>query len=225
MGILEEISNCVIKGHSNQQSPYPPEMQGQAGVSELVQKALDEYFEVGHILKEGLIRGMDEVGKKFSAGECFVPEMLVSAQAMKAGLKLLEPYLKGEDTKKVGTVIIGTVKGDMHDIGKNLVGMILEGGGFEVIDLGINTPIERFVEKAKEYPNAVIGMSALLTTTISNMKLVVEALRTNGLNNKVIIGGAAVSQKFMEEIKADAYSRDAAKAVPIVKELLGIKAA
>lgn len=222
MGILEEISNCIIKGHANQQSPYPPEMQGQEGVSELVQKALDEDIEVGLILREGLIQGMDEIGKKFSAGECFVPEMLVSAQAMKLGMKVLEPYLKGDETRRVGTVIIGTVKGDMHDIGKNLVGMILEGGGFEVIDLGINTPVEKFVQKAKEHPTAVIGMSALLTTTIGNMKLVVEALRSEGLSNKVIIGGAAVSRKFMEEIKADAYSRDAAKAVALVKELLGV---
>ncbi|HEX2962226.1 MAG TPA: corrinoid protein [Ignavibacteriales bacterium] len=222
MGILEEISNCIIKGHANQQSPYPPEMQGQEGVSELVQKALDEDIEVGLILREGLIQGMDEIGKKFSAGECFVPEMLVSAQAMKLGMKVLEPYLKGDETRKVGTVIIGTVKGDMHDIGKNLVGMILEGGGFEVIDLGINTPVEKFVQKAKEHPTAVIGMSALLTTTIGNMKLVVEALRSEGLSNKVIIGGAAVSRKFMEEIKADAYSRDAAKAVALVRELLGV---
>ncbi|MCU7496655.1 MAG: cobalamin-binding protein [Ignavibacteria bacterium] len=198
-------------------------MQGKDGVIELVEKALAEDIEVGLILKEGLIRGMDEIGRKFSSGECFVPEMLVSAQAMKAGLKHLEPFLKGEEKRKMGTVILGTVKGDMHDIGKNLVGMILEGGGFEVIDLGINTPVDKFVSKAKENPNAVIGMSALLTTTIGNMKLVVEALRSEGLNNKVVIGGAAVSQKFMEEIKADAYSRDAAKAVAIVKELLGIK--
>ncbi|HEX2866945.1 MAG TPA: corrinoid protein [Ignavibacteriales bacterium] len=225
MGILEEISNSIVKGHANIQSPYPPDMQGKKGVTELVQDALNENVEVALILNEGLISGMDEIGQKFSAGECFVPEMLVSAQAMKAGLKLLEPYLKGEGVKKIGTVIIGTVKSDMHDIGKNLVGMILEGGGFEVIDLGTNTPIEKFVRKAKEHPNAVIGMSALLTTTIGNMKLVVEALRAEGLNNKIIIGGAAVSQKFMEEIKADAYSRDAARAVPIVKELLGIKAA
>jgi 5-methyltetrahydrofolate--homocysteine methyltransferase len=223
MGILEDISNSIVKGHVSQQSPYPPEMQGKDGVIELVEKALAEDIEVGLILKEGLIRGMDEIGRKFSSGECFVPEMLVSAQAMKAGLKHLEPFLKGEEKRKMGTVILGTVKGDMHDIGKNLVGMILEGGGFEVIDLGINTPVDKFVSKAKENPNAVIGMSALLTTTIGNMKLVVEALRSEGLNNKVVIGGAAVSQKFMEEIKADAYSRDAAKAVAIVKELLGIK--
>jgi 5-methyltetrahydrofolate--homocysteine methyltransferase len=176
------------------------------------------------ILNESLIAGMEIVGKKFSDGEYFVPDMLLSAQAMKSGMQIIEPLLKSEDSKKIGTVVIGTVKGDMHDIGKNLVRMMLEGGGFEVIDLGINTPPEKFIEAAKKYPDAIIGMSALLTTTMENMRISIEALRANGLNNKVIIGGAAASQKFADEIHADGFTRDAAQSVQLVKRLKGFAA-
>lgn len=222
MNILEDISMNIVKGHINSNSPYPPELKGQPGVRELVQKAVDEKLDISRILKEGLIAGMEEVGNRFSAGQFFVPEMLVSAQAMKSGLKILEPFFTAEQNHKLGIVIIGTVKGDLHDIGKNLVGMILEGGGFNVIDLGINVPPEKFVEKAQEFPEAVIGMSALLTTTVGSMKATVELLRAQGLTNRVIIGGAAVSERFASEIRAEGYTRDAAKAVPLIKSLLNI---
>jgi 5-methyltetrahydrofolate--homocysteine methyltransferase len=195
-------------------------MKGKPGVKELVQQCVDNQIDVEKILKEGLVSAMEIVGQKFSDGEYFVPEMLLSAQAMKGGLQILEPLLKGQNIKKVGTVILGTVAGDMHDIGKNLVGMILEGAGFEVIDLGINTPADKFVQKAQEHPDSIIGLSALLTTTMGQMKVVVDQLRSHNLQNKVIIGGAAVSQKFAEEIGADGYSRDAGKAVPLVKGML-----
>lgn len=224
MSIIDVIKENVIRGHIDINAKYPPDLREKPGVKDLVQKAVDEQISVSKILKEGLIAGMEIVGKKFTEGEYFVPDMLLSAQAMKSGMQILEPLLKGDDNKKLGTVIIGTVKGDMHDIGKNLVRMMLEGGGFEVIDLGINTPPEKFIEKAKEYPRAIIGMSALLTTTMENMRTSIKALRDNGLENKVIIGGAATSQKFADEINADGFTRDAAQSVQLVKKLMGIAA-
>jgi 5-methyltetrahydrofolate--homocysteine methyltransferase len=224
MSIIDAIKENVIRGHIDINAKYPPDLREKPGVKDLVQKAVDEQISVSKILKEGLIAGMEIVGKKFTDGEYFVPDMLLSAQAMKSGMQILEPLLKGDDNEKLGTVIIGTVKGDMHDIGKNLVRMMLEGGGFEVIDLGINTPPEKFIEKAKEYPLAIIGMSALLTTTMENMRTSIKALRDNGLNNKVIIGGAATSQKFADDIKADGFTRDAAQSVQLVKKLIGIAA-
>ncbi len=223
MELLEQIKESVIKGHVDISSSYPPDLRGKPGVKDLVQEALDKNISVSKILNEALITAMSVVGKKFSDGEYFVPDMLLSAQSMKGGMQLIEPFLKAEKTKKIGTIILGTVKGDMHDIGKNLVGMMLEGGGFEVIDLGINTPEEVFVEKAKLYPNAVIGMSALLTTTMQNMRVTLRALRDNGLDNKVIIGGAAISQRFADEIEADGYTRDASNSVQLVKELMGLE--
>jgi 5-methyltetrahydrofolate--homocysteine methyltransferase len=222
MEIIDLLNHAVISGHTDATSTYPPEMTGQPGVIELVQQALDQRIDVSHIINEGLISAMEIVGNKFSEGEYFVPEMLLSAKSMKAGMKLLEPLLVGDQAKKIGTVILGTVKGDMHDIGKNLVGMLLEGGGFQVIDLGIDTPVEKFVETASKHKDAIIGMSALLTTTMENMKKTIMALRSAGLKNKVIIGGAAISEKFASEISADGFSRDAATAVPLAKKLSGI---
>ena len=221
MNIIDEIKENVIKGHIDSNSKYPPELLGKPGVKELVQKAIEEVVPVSQILNKSLIAGMELVGKKFSDGEYFLPDMLLSAQAMKSGMQIIEPLLKGNETKKNGLVILGTVKGDMHDIGKNLVRIMLEGGGFEVIDLGINTPPEKFIETAKKYPDAIIGMSALLTTTMENMRVSIEALRDNGLNNKVIIGGAAASQKFADEIHADGFTKDAAQSVQLVKRLIG----
>ncbi|HSP88713.1 MAG TPA: corrinoid protein [Ignavibacteriaceae bacterium] len=220
MNLLEKIKECVVKGHTDANSQYPLEMKSLPGVKELIENALQEKTDVSLILRESLIAGMEAVGKKYSDGEYFVPEMLLSAQTMKTGLKILEPYLLKEKIGQSGTVILGTVKGDMHDIGKNLVGMMLEGGGFKVIDLGINTPLEKFIEKAKEYPDAVLGMSALLSTTMENMKLVIDRLKYEKLTNKVIIGGAAVSENFAREIKADGYAKDAALVVPLVRSIL-----
>ena len=224
MNLIEVIKENVIRGHTDSNAKYPPDLAGKPGVKDLVQNAIDEMIPASQILNESLIAGMEIVGSKFSAGEYFVPDMLLSAQAMKSGMQIIEPLLKSEDSKKIGTVVIGTVKGDMHDIGKNLVRMMLEGGGFEVIDLGINTPPEKFIEAAKKYPDAIIGMSALLTTTMENMRISIEALRANGLNNKVIIGGAAASQKFADEIHADGFTRDAAQSVQLVKRLIGLAA-
>ena len=224
VGVLEEITEAVVRGHVNAQSNYPPDLAGKAGVSEGVEEALRQQIEPGKIIQESLIPGMDIVGQRFKNGEYFLPDMLMSAQSMKAGMKFLEPLLKSGEIKLLGTVILGTVKGDMHDIGKNLVGIMLEGGGFEVIDLGADVSHEQFIAAAREHPDAVVGLSALLTTTRENMRLIVESLQANGLQNKVIIGGAAVDKAFTKDIRADGFTRNAANAVPMVKELLGIDA-
>ncbi|UCD38475.1 MAG: corrinoid protein [Fidelibacterota bacterium] len=222
MGILTEIKDAVVRGRVDIKSPYPPEMAGKPGVVELVEQALEEKMDISMVLKEGLVSGMEVVGDKFSSGEYFLPDMLMSAQAMKAGMSILDPHLRGKSIQKLGKVVIGTVKGDMHDIGKNLVAVILEGGGFEVIDLGIDVSAEAFLSNAEEHPGSVIGMSALLTTTRESMRASVELLREKGLSNKIIVGGAVVTQAFADEIGADAFTKDAAKAVPLVKGLLGI---
>lgn len=220
MDIIQEINQNVVIGNSSRDSKYPPDSEGKDGVEELVNRALKEGIPVSEILKKGLIDAMEIVGAKFSAGDYFVPEMLFSAKAMKAGMALIEPLLKAEGKEKYGVVVLGTVLGDMHDIGKNLAALFLEGSGFEVIDLGINTPVEKFVDACKLHPSAVVGMSALLTTTMENMRVTINGLRAANLDNKVIIGGAAVSQKFADEIGADGYAHDAAQSAPLVKDLL-----
>lgn len=220
MSTLDTIKNCVIRGHMDAQAKYPPDMAGQPGVKELVEQALAEKIQPQAIVRDALIPGMDIVGEKFSRGEYFVPEMLMSAKAMKTGLGRLRPLLVGDQAMKMGKVIIGTVQGDMHDIGKNLVAMMLEGAGFEVIDLGINTPPDKFVEAMKAHPDAIIGMSALLTITMEKMRTTMDALRENGFKNKVMIGGAPVTADFAREIGADAYAPDAAEAVAVAKSLI-----
>jgi 5-methyltetrahydrofolate--homocysteine methyltransferase len=187
-----------------------------------VKKALEEGIEPTLILNEGLIKAMDEVGKRFESGEFFVPEMLIAARAMKTGVALLGPRLIDSGVKPIGRVVIGTVAGDLHDIGKNLVGLMLEGAGFEVIDVGTDVSSERFVEAVrKENPN-LLGLSALLTTTMSGMTEVISKLIQNNLRDKVkvFIGGAPVTQAFADQIGADAYADDAAAASRKAKELL-----
>jgi 5-methyltetrahydrofolate--homocysteine methyltransferase len=222
MWLLDEIKENVVRGHININSNYPPDLKGTSGVEELVERALKENLDVNKILHNGLINGMQVVGEKFSNGEYFVPEMLFSAKAMKSGLKLLRPHLVDQNISTLGTIIIGTVEGDMHDIGKNLVGMMLEGGGFEVIDLGVNTPAEKFISAAEEYPDALIGMSALLTITMEKMRDVIESFRSRRINNKIFIGGAPVTERYAEEIGADGYAPDASRAVQKARQLLNI---
>ena len=223
MSLVQEIKELVIKGHIHTQSKYPSDLEGKPGVEETVRQAIEQKMEIATILRQGLIAGMDVVGEKFSKGEYFVPEMLFSAKAMKAGLAILRPHMSDKETLTVGKVIIGTVQGDMHDIGKNLVGMMLEGAGFEVIDMGINTSPEKFLEAAQQHPGAIVGMSALLTITMEKMKDVVDLLKSKGSRNKVMIGGAPVTQNFASQIGADGYAPDASRAVMKAKELLGIK--
>ena len=192
-------------------------------VAELVQQALDEGLPVEEILADALIAGMDEVGADFKAGDLFVPEVLVAARAMSAGMNVLRPLLAESNVSSAGKYVIGTVKGDLHDIGKNLVKMMIEGAGFETVDLGIDVEPEAFVEAVREHRPNLVGMSALLTTTMVNMKTTIEALEEAGLREglKIMVGGAPVTEAFAKEIGADAYAPDAASAVDVARSLAG----
>ncbi len=186
-----------------------------AEVEAKVKEALDERIPAAEILNQGLIAAMSEVGKQFEIGRIYVPEMLIAARAMQTGLAILKPHLVENGIKATGRVVVGTVKGDLHDIGKNLVAMMLEGAGFEVIDLGTNVSPEKFVAAVQDHRPNIICMSALLTTTMKNMNLTVKALQESGVreNVKVLVGGAPVTQTFAEEIGADGYAPDASRAV------------
>ena len=190
-------------------------------VAELVQKGLDQGLEATEILQGGLIAGMDEVGKDFKAGDLFVPEVLIAARAMHAGMGILRPLLAESDAPSAGKYLIGTVKGDLHDIGKNLVKMMLEGAGFETVDLGTDVEPQAFVDAVREHKPNLIGMSALLTTTMVKMKATIEALEEAGLREqvKIMVGGAPVTEAFAREIGADAYAPDAASAVDVARSL------
>ena len=192
-------------------------------VAALVQQALDEGKGPGEVLTGGLVVGMDAVGRDFKAGELFVPEVLIAARAMHAGMDILKPLLAESDVPSAGKYIVGTVKGDLHDIGKNLVRMMIEGGGFEVVDLGVDVSPEGFVAAVRENEPDILGMSALLTTTMTNMKGVIEALEEAGLRDsvKVMIGGAPVTDAYAQEIGADGYAPDAATAVDVARALMG----
>ena len=192
-------------------------------VAELVQKALDQGMEPQEILAGGLIAGMDVVGKDFKAGDLFVPEVLIAARAMHAGMGILRPLLAEGDVPSTGKYIIGTVAGDLHDIGKNLVKMMLEGAGFETVDLGTDVQPDVFVDAVREHQPTIVGMSALLTTTMVKMKATIEALEEAGLRDKikVMVGGAPVTAAFAEEIGADAYAPDAASAVDVARSMVG----
>ncbi|HEY3425803.1 MAG TPA: corrinoid protein [Negativicutes bacterium] len=186
----------------------------------LVKKEIAKGTDVANILNQGLIGAMDEVGRQFTAGDLFVPEMLMAAQTMKAGLDELKPYLAKGDTGTKGRVIIGTVKGDLHDIGKNLVAMMMEGSGFEVFDIGMDVDSETFLAAAQEKNAGIIAMSALLTTTMPAMEAVIKAIQAKGLKFKTIIGGAPVTPAFAQQIGADAYCEDAPAAVEAARKLL-----
>ena len=189
---------------------------------EKVQAALNSNLEPSEILNTGMIAAMAEVGERFEKGEYFVPEMLIAARAMQQGLSILKPHLQDSDLISKGKVVIGTVKGDLHDIGKNLVGMMLEGAGFDLLDLGTDVPTEQFVEVVREHGADIVAMSALLTTTMPQMKTVIGALDKAGLRNrvKVIVGGAPVTESYAQEIGADGYASDASRAVKVIKSLL-----
>lgn len=202
---IKEIANGVISG----KLPV---------VKELVQAAIDQGIPAEQILQEGLLAGMAVIGDRFKRNEIYVPNVLLAARAMKAGTELIKPLLVQAGVKPLATVVIGTVKGDLHDIGKNLVGMMMEGAGFKVVDAGIDVSAEKFVALAKENQAKVVGISALLTTTMLNMKNIVEAVHAEGL--KVMIGGAPVTKGFADEIGADGYSADAASAAELAKILV-----
>jgi 5-methyltetrahydrofolate--homocysteine methyltransferase len=191
-------------------------------VSALTRKGIEEGIPPKEILNKGLIGGMDIVGEKYKSHEIFLPQVLLAAKAMYAGMDLLKPLFIKEEMPNLGKVVVGSVQGDLHDIGKNLVGIMLKGAGFEVVDLGNNVPPEKFVETAKKEKATIIGMSALLTTTMPVMKITVDLLKEEGLGDKIktIIGGAPVTEEFARRIGADAYGYDSTKAVECVKELV-----
>ncbi|NLK68285.1 MAG: cobalamin-binding protein [Clostridiaceae bacterium] len=208
MDLLREISENLQKGRAKD-------------VKELVQKAIDEGIDVNKILEEGLLHGMDIIGAKFKNNEVYVPDVLIAARAMNIGTELLKPLLVSSGVKAKGKVIIGTVKGDLHDIGKNLVRMMMEGKGLEVIDLGVDVPAEKFVESAISNDVDIIACSALLTTTMTEMKNIVEKVKQSDLSDKVkiMIGGAPVTDSFRESIGADLYADDAASAADAALEV------
>jgi 5-methyltetrahydrofolate--homocysteine methyltransferase len=208
--ILEKIASNLYDGEDDT-------------VAELVQKALDQEIAPEEILSGGLIAGMDQVGVDFKAGDLFVPEVLIAARAMHAGMDVLRPLLAESDVRGLGKFVIGTVKGDLHDIGKNLVKMMLEGAGFETIDLGTDASPDDFVAAVREHQPKLVGMSALLTTTMVNMKATIEALEEAGLRGSIhiLIGGAPVTEAFAQDIGADAYAPDAATAVDKARKLVG----
>ncbi|MBI5722351.1 MAG: corrinoid protein [Planctomycetes bacterium] len=208
MANLQALSEALIKGDRNK-------------VAELTKAAIAEKVAPREILENGLIAGMNVVGKRFKANEIYVPEVLIAARAMHAALAILKPSLEAAGVKPLATVVLGTVKGDLHDIGKNLVSMMLTGGGLKVVDVGTDAPPQKFVDACKKEAAAVCAMSALLTTTMPYMKDVVQALKDSGVKVKTIIGGAPVTQAYAKEIGADGYAPDAASAVDVVKQLLG----
>ncbi len=192
-------------------------------VKTMVNDAIAENISAETIMNEGLVTGMLELGEMFKNNEVYVPEVLIAARAMKAGMEIIKPLLLADNVEMLGTVAIGTVKGDLHDIGKNLVAMMLEGAGFNVIDLGVDVTPEQYVECVKNNNVQVVGMSALLTTTMTSMKEIIDALKDAGLRDqvKVIIGGAPITQEYADEIGADGFSVDAASATELAKKLLG----
>jgi 5-methyltetrahydrofolate--homocysteine methyltransferase len=203
---LEKIVECVLGAEMDK-------------VESLVKEGLAEGTDPSVLLKEGLIKGMDVIGEQFENGDLFLPEMLAAAMTMKAGVEILKPHLAGGDSKAAGIVVIGTVQGDIHDIGKNLVAMMLDGAGFEVADVGIDVPPEDFVKAVEEKKPQVVGLSALLTNTMPAVKMTIDALQEAGLRDqvKIMIGGAPVTQEFADEVGADGYASDAAGAVNIAR--------
>lgn len=194
-------------------------------VAEEVEEALGRGLTPYAVLTEGLVKGMQVVGVDFRDGIIFVPEVLMAAKAMKSGMAILRPLLAETGAPKVGKMVIGTVKGDIHDIGKNLVSMMMEGAGLEVVDLGINTPVEKYLAAIEEHKPDILGMSALLTTTMPYMKVVIDALKEKGIRSEIIVlvGGAPLNDAFAEEIQADAYCKDAAVAVDTAKKFLALR--
>ncbi len=206
MGYLDQIKDAIINGKYK-------EIEGM--VSQLIKDGVD----LKQLIDEGMIAAMDVVGEKFANSEIFVPEMLVSAVTMQKGLDLVKPLLKGEETEPRGTIVMCTVKGDIHDIGKNLVNMMLEGAGFKIIDLGVDLSVDQLIERVTEIQPDILGLSALLTTSMPQMKKVIEALDDQGLRKtiKVMVGGAPVDKKFADAINADGYGADAAEAVKLAR--------
>ena len=218
--ILDQIALCVENGKINQKSPYPPSMKGQLGADELTLQALEEGVAPADVLSKGLIVGMGRIGVKFRENKVFVPQVLMSAKAMSGAMAHLKKYFMDGSVKRKGKLIIGTVEGDLHDIGKNLVSMIAEGNGYEVIDLGVDVPAEKFIEAIKVNPGAFVGMSALLTTTMANMEKINKQIKSEFPEVITCVGGAPLNNEFAQKIGADYYTDEPQALVEILDKLV-----
>jgi 5-methyltetrahydrofolate--homocysteine methyltransferase len=206
--LLSQLAICIERGKADINSPYPPDLRGQEGANELTLKALQSGISANDILKEALMVGMRRVGDKFSKGQAFIPDLLIAAKAMKASMQHLKPYFESGEALHKGTFVLGTVKGDLHDIGKNIVRMVLEGDGWKVVDLGADVSAEKFLTAVDQYPGCMIGLSALLTTTMINMEEIIKTVRIKYPDLKIFIGGAPVTTAFSDKIKASGYFPD-----------------
>ena len=216
--ILLKLGEAVEFGKVDKNSPYPPQMKGKDGGDELAKQALDSGINPSYLLSKALVPAMDRVGQKFSENKIFVPQMLMSAKAMSAAMIHLKPFFQSGAVKSKGTFMIGTVKGDLHDIGKNLVAMMVEGGGWTIIDLGVDVNEDTFNQTIAENPGSFVGLSALLTTTMNNMEEVVKKIKEVHPNTKVLVGGAPLTDDFRVKIGADYYSPDPQGAVKYLNE-------
>lgn len=218
--VIEKIATCIERGKVSKDAAFPPDMKGQEGVDEIASAALKEGISPDDLLK-GCMIGMDRIGKKFSENKAYVPDLCVSANAMKVVMNHLQPYLESGQLKRKGTFIIATVQGDLHDIGKNLVAMAIRGAGYEVIDLGIDIPTGKILQAISEHQDSFVGLSALLTTTMGAMKESVQTIQEKHPDTKVLIGGAPITQKFCDEINADFYSPDFYDAIEFLNKHTG----
>lgn len=216
--LIQQISICVEKGKVNKNSPYPNDMKGQDGADELTKQALEESLGPEEIL-QACNDGMHRIGERFGRNEVFVPELLMAAKAMNAVMAHLKPFFQSGSVKKKGKFLLGTVAGDLHDIGKNLVAMVVEGNGWEVIDLGVDVKPAKFIEKIKDNPDCTVGLSALLTTTMSNMSKTVREIKSQFPATRVIVGGAPLTSKAAEQMGADGYAPDPQGAVEFLNRL------
>ncbi|SHF52416.1 Methanogenic corrinoid protein MtbC1 [Mariniphaga anaerophila] len=206
--LLPKIAECIEFGKINKAAPFPPNMKGQDGADELTRQAIEQGVSAQQILTDGLMVGMEKVGVKFRENRVFVPQVLMSAKAMSTAMLHLKPFFLSGEVKQKGTFIIGTVEGDLHDIGKNLVSMMVEGNGWKVVDLGTDVKAEKFVDALKEHQNAFVGLSALLTTTMVSMEKITKVIKEAVPGAKVAIGGAPVNDDFRKKIGADVYTPD-----------------
>lgn len=219
--LLEQLAVCIERGKVDIESPYPPELKGQEGATELTRRALDEGAGPQEVLTGGLMTGMGRVGARFESGEAFIPDLLIAARAMTASMELLRPYFESGDIEYRGKIILGTVAGDLHDIGKNIVRMVLEGDGWEVRDLGVDVNCEQFLEALSENPDSIVGLSALLTTTMINMEQTTAEIQEKFPGTPVYVGGAPLSEEFRQKIGASGYFPDPQKFAKHLADVLG----
>ena len=217
--ILQRLSECVEAGKANAKSSYPPQLKGQPGADELCQEALAAGVPPSDVLEQALVPAMARTGEKFSRGEAFVPEMLLAARAMTAAMAHLRPYFASGEVKRRGVFVVGTVAGDLHDIGKSIVAMMVEGAGWQVVDLGVDVKTETILAAIDEHPDCVVGLSALLTTTMVNMEKTVQEIRARHPGTVILVGGAPVTREFCQKIGASHYAPDPQGAVEYLKSV------